>query len=225
MNVKAVVFDLDGTLLDTLADLKNATNHALGTVGRRALGTDEVRRFVGNGVPKLIERALAHTQSDGAPSDDAAVGECLASFTEYYDAHNADNTAPYDGITEMLAELKTRGIKTAIVTNKYDGAAQALKSEFFNSVDIAVGTSDRIRPKPATDGVELALKALGADRSCAVYVGDGETDMQTAAACGLAAVAVGWGFRDRALLETFAPYAVIDSPRELVCVLDALERE
>lgn len=226
MKLQAIIFDLDGTLLDTLDDLTAAVNHALGTFGLAPFDRERVRRYVGNGVPKLIERALYYATTDVEPDlengsfdDRGLFNACLAVFTEYYNAHNADRTAPYAGVAQMLAAARALGLKTAIVTNKYDGAAQALKKVFFNDVDVVVGAQDGIRPKPAPDGVYRALADLGVDKTRAVYVGDGETDMKTAGNCGIPAVAVTWGFRDEKYLRTFDPNFVIGSPDMLLPTL------
>lgn len=227
MKIDAVIFDLDGTLLDTLGDLTSAVNHALGACGFDIFDRERVRRYVGNGVPKLIDRALRFavygqepSEDDGAFCDRGLFDKCLAAFTEYYDAHNADTTAPYAGIADMLGVVKARGLKSAIVTNKYDGAAQALKNKFFGAVDVVVGAAPDIRPKPAPDGVYKALSIIGSDVSRAVYVGDGETDVETAKRCGMPVVAVSWGFRDRAMLKSLGPNFLIDAPRELLPTLE-----
>lgn len=221
MSIRAVIFDLDGTLLDTLDDLTDAIDYALNKLDRASLSRECVRRFVGNGVPKLIERALAFTAGDGgAAQESKRFDECLKLFTEYYDVHNADKTKPYDGAVEMLRAVKSRGIRTAIVTNKYDGAAQALKKRFFDSVDAVVGAMDGVRPKPAPDGVNKALGILGEPASRAIYVGDGETDIATARNCDMPVVAVTWGFRARDVLEGLRPDYIIDSPDELIKALD-----
>lgn len=225
--IKAVIFDLDGTLLDTLDDLTDAVNHALNALGREGLSRERVRRFVGNGVPKLIERALFYTECGNEESGGErprSFDECLRLFTRYYDNHNADKTKPYNGIADMINAVKAQGIKTAIVTNKYDGAAQALKSRFFGGIDVAVGTSDDIRPKPATDGVDKAFGMLGVDAARSVYVGDGETDVATARNCGMRVIAVSWGFRDRDVLESLKPDIIIDDPSEIIAALDDLAR-
>ncbi len=227
MKIKAVIFDLDGTLLDTLGDLTAATNYALSALGLRSVPIERVRDFVGNGVGKLIERALAFVTTGEVDKDkdydrDEMFDECLKKFTEYYDEHNADNTALYDGVENALATLKARGIKLAVVTNKYDGAAQALKAEYFPQVDFVVGTSDTIRPKPSPDGVNAALAALGAQKGNAVFVGDGETDIETAKNAGLPVVAVTWGFRDRAVLEKLDPDIIVDEPSQIANAVEML---
>lgn len=224
--LKAVIFDLDGTLLNTLDDLTDAVDHALGALGRGKLPIDTVRRFVGNGVPKLISRALFYSDSGDVSraergDEHAEFSAAYKLFTEYYDVHSADKTRLYPGIEQMLADVKRRGLKTAVVTNKYDGAAQALKKKFLPDIDFIVGTGGGVRPKPMPDGVEKALAALGADRREAVYVGDGETDIQTAKNSGLPVVAVTWGFRDRKVLEALSPDYIINSPDELVSLFIA----
>lgn len=227
MNTKAVIFDLDGTLLDTLGDLASATAFALTEIGLPAISVDRVRDFVGNGVGKLIERAIAFASTGEVDkSKDYAHDErytlCLKRFTEYYDAHNTDTTALYDGVEQALDALKAKGVKLAVNTNKYDGAAQALKARYFPQVDFAVGASDRVRSKPFPDGAELALSALGVDKAHAVYVGDSETDIATAKNAGLPVVAVSWGFRDRAVLEKLLPDLIIDKPSQLLAATERI---
>lgn len=226
MFIDSIIFDLDGTLLDTLDDLTAAVNHALGAFSLPTVTKPQVRRYVGNGVPKLIERVVYFVTVGSEPDldgsndcDRALTSACLALFTEYYDKHSSDYTAPYAGIAEMLAAVKDIGLKSAIVTNKYDGAARELKNIFFPTVDLIIGAQDGIRPKPAPDGVNKALELLGSSASRSVYVGDGETDMKTAFGCGMPVVAVTWGFRDESVLREFNPNFIINKPSEL---LDAL---
>lgn len=218
-----IIFDLDGTLLNTLDDLAAAVNFALGRLGYNGLDTGKVRDFVGNGIRKLTDRALAFASSNGETTELTEKNEqgekCYELCLEYYQAHGADKTRLYDGIERLLAELKSMGIKTAVVTNKVDDAVKKLHGIFFPSVDFAVGISDAVRPKPSCDGVNAALKALGANRSDAVYVGDGETDIATAKNAGLPVVAVSWGFRDRDFLQTLEPDHIIDEPSELITIL------
>ena len=220
--IDTIIFDLDGTLLDTLDDLTAAVNHALISFSLPPITREVARRYVGNGVKKLIERAVYFSATGTEPDlngdndcDRSLVSACLALFTEYYDKHSSDMTAPYSGVSEMLAAVKDRGLKSAIVTNKYDGAARELKDIFFPTVDVIVGLKDGIRPKPAPDGVMAALSLLGSDVKRAVYVGDGETDMKTAIACGMPVVAVTWGFRDECVLREFNPDFIINKTSEL----------
>ena len=226
MHIDSIIFDLDGTLLDTLDDLTAAVNRALISFSLPPITKERARRYVGNGVPKLIERAVYFATTGSEPDldggnacDRSLVSACLALFTEYYDKHSQDYTAPYAGVLEMLAAVKDIGLKSAIVTNKYDAAARKLKDIFFPTVDLIIGASKTIRPKPSPDGVHKALELLGSSASRSVYVGDGETDMKTAFGCGMPAVAVTWGFRDESVLREFNPAFIIDSPSEL---LDAL---
>lgn len=218
--IKAVIFDLDGTLLNTLDDLTDAVNYALRALGRAELDISAIRQMVGNGVPMLIERALGATGGDNGKDFE----KCHALFKEFYGEHGADKTRLYDGIENALNALKKLGIKTAVVTNKYDEAAQELKKRLFDGVDFIVGTREGVRPKPSTDGVMRALDALGVARASAVYFGDGETDIATAKAAELPVVAVSWGFRDKALLNALEPDMIIDSPSEIVSAVRAIEK-
>ncbi len=219
--IQAVLFDLDGTLLDTLDDLTAAVGFALGKLSRPPLDRETVRRFVGNGVGKLILRALWYTEGKTGENPHPDYEKCLADFTAYYDVHNADKTALYDGVKDMLSEVSALGLKTAVVTNKYDGAAQTLRLKMFPEVDAVVGTRDGIAPKPSRDGVRKALELIGVASNRAVYAGDGEVDIATAKNAGLPVIAVTWGFRDRSLLESLKPDFIIDKPCELVPTLRA----
>ena len=220
--IDSIIFDLDGTLLDTLDDLTAAVNHALTAFGLAPIAKTRVRSFVGDGVKKMIERAVYFASVGKMPDmdgdndcDKSLVSACLTLFTEYYDKHSSDFTAPYVGVSDMLNAAKDLGLKTAIVTNKYDGAAKELKDIFFRSVDLIIGSQDGIRPKPAPDGVYMALRLLNSDAKHSIYVGDGETDMKTAKACGMPVVAVTWGFRDARVLKEYNPDFIIDKPSEL----------
>ncbi len=225
MHIDTIIFDLDGTLLDTLDDLTAAVGYALTAFGYAPIAKSRVRDFVGNGVPKLIERAVCFATTGRADVDGendvdkSLVSACLAICTEYYGKHSRDLTAPYAGISDMLRAVKDSGLKSAIVTNKYHEAARELKDIFFPTVDIIIGAQEGIRPKPAPDGVYKALELLNSDVSRAVYMGDGETDMKTAHTCGMPVVAVTWGFRDKKVLSAFDPDLIIDKPSQL---LDAL---
>ena len=210
---KAVVFDLDGTLLYTLEDLKNATNYALKQKGMPERTLDEVRRFVGNGVRLLMERAVPQ----GA--DNPEFEETFALFKEYYDVHCNDNTSPYDGIMELLEELKVRGITMAIVSNKIDFAVKSLDKLYFKDyMTAAIGEMEEegIRKKPAPDMVQKALKELGVTQDEAIYVGDSDVDIATAKNSGLECVSVTWGFRDVEFLKEHGATNLIDEPVELL---------
>ena len=207
------IFDLDGTLLDTLGDLAASVNYALRTHGMPEHSVDDVRRFVGNGVRKLMERAVP----DGAdnPRFDAA----FATFRQHYMAHSLDTTRPYEGIPEALEALKARGCHLAVVSNKMMAATQELCRHFFpDTIEVAIGEDEAagIRRKPAPDTVFAALKALGVGKENAVYVGDSDVDIQTACNAGLRCISVLWGFRDRDFLISHGAQTFITHPAELL---------
>ena len=213
MKVKAVIFDLDGTLLNTLTDLSASVNYTLERFGFPLRSEREVRSYLGNGIRALVEKSLPADKKD-------MTDECLKVFKNYYDIHKDDNTAPYDGIVDMLRSVKAAGLKTAIVSNKYDAAVQYLKDVTFSGlIDFAVGEGNGIAAKPAPDGVWLALKKLNAVKEESVYVGDSEVDLMTAENSGLKCVAVTWGFRDREELILRGAKNVIDAPDRLASLL------
>ncbi len=209
---KTVIFDLDGTLLDTLEDLANSTNFALKEMGYPQRSVSEVRNFVGNGVAKLIERAVpAGTSSEKTE-------ETLAVFKTHYADHCEDHTSPYQGITELLDKLLSSGKTIAVVSNKIDSAVSVLCKKYFGDrFAVMVGDRDGIRKKPAPDSVFEVLNMLGLSREDAIYVGDSEVDIETAKNAEMDCISVTWGFRDKALLmekwgiqstEKYAPNTV-----------------
>ena len=207
------IFDLDGTLLDTLGDLAAATNYALRQHGMPEHSIDDVRRFVGNGVRKLMERAIP----DGAHNPDFEA--TFATFRQYYMQHSLDTTQPYEGISETLAALKAKGCRLAVVSNKMMAATQELCQHFFpDTIEVAIGENEAagIRKKPAPDTVFAALDALGVGKGNAVYVGDSDVDIQTAANAGLPCISVLWGFRDKAFLTENGAKTFISTPSELL---------
>ena len=209
------IFDLDGTLLDTLDDLAASVNYALRTHGMPGHSTDDVRRFVGNGVRKLMERAVP----DGA--DNPLFEEAFATFRQHYMTHSLDTTRPYKGVPETLAALKARGCRLAAVSNKMMAATQSLCSHFFpDTIEVAIGEheAEGIRKKPAPDTVIAALDALGVGKERAVYVGDSDVDIQTARNSGLPCISVLWGFRDRDFLKQHGAESFISTPSELIDV-------
>ena len=209
------IFDLDGTLLDTLDDLTASVNYALRTHGMPGHSTDDVRRFVGNGVRKLMERAVP----DGA--DNPLFEDAFATFRQHYMTHSLDTTRPYKGIPETLAALKARGCRLAVVSNKMMAATQSLCSHFFpDTIEVAIGEheAEGIRKKPAPDTVIAALDALGVGKERAVYVGDSDVDIQTARNSGLPCISVLWGFRDRDFLKQHGAESFISTPSELIDV-------
>ena len=211
-----VIFDLDGTLLNTLDDLTDAVNASLNQYGYPAREPDEIASFLGHGFAWLIDHTLpANVEVD---THDAV----LASFKKCYMAHCMDRTQPYDGIPALLDALSARGCRLAIVSNKGDAAVRELAKKYFPSIPVAVGEKPDVRKKPAPDTVLEALLALNADAADAVYVGDSEVDAETARNAGLPCVSVSWGFRSRSLLESLKTAAVIDRPAELLPLLDRL---
>ena len=208
----AYIFDLDGTLLDTLADLAASTNYALHAHGMPERTIDEVRRFVGNGVRRLMEQAVPEG------TEAARFEAVLTTFRQHYLEHSLDATQPYPGIMEMLGRLKAAGKATAVVSNKFDAATKALCRHFFGDlVDVAIGESERIRRKPAPDTVVEAMRLLGVGRHQAVYVGDSDVDIATAAHSQIPCVSVLWGFRDRDFLIRHGATRFIESPGEILC--------
>lgn len=216
------IFDLDGTLLDTLGDLAASVNYALRTHDMPEHSLDDVRRFVGNGVRKLMERAVP----DGAGNP--LFDEAYDTFRQHYMAHSLDTTRPYDGITEALAALKARGCHLAVVSNKMMAATQELCHHFFpDTIEVAIGEDEAagIRRKPAPDTVFAALDFFqiprplrGGDRGggSAVYVGDSDVDIQTARNAGIPCISVLWGFRDRDFLLKNGAETLISTPSELL---------
>ena len=212
MQYKAVLFDLDGTLLDTLGDLHAAVNFALERGGYPLRTLAEVRSFVGNGVKKLIERA----RPCGASAE--AVGRCLADFTAEYDRNMNVLTKPYDGVTDVLRALKKQGVKTAVVSNKYDSAAKELvRAHFGDLADLCYGTLEGVPAKPAPDTANMALAGLGVSPAEAAYVGDSGVDCLTAANAGLPFYGVTWGFWDKDRLAAAGEHAALcDTAAELL---------
>ena len=207
------IFDLDGTLLDTLTDLAASCNYALRAHGMPEHSIDDVRRFVGNGVRKLMERAIP----DGEANPDFEA--TFATFREHYMQHSLDTTKPYPGIEDVLTELKARGCRLAVVSNKMMAATVELCKHFFpDTIEVAIGEKEAegIRKKPAPDTVFAALKRLGVSGDNAVYVGDSDVDLATARNSNLPCMSVLWGFRDRDFLLDHGATTLITSPKELL---------
>ena len=205
------IFDLDGTLLNTINDLAASTNYALRSAGMPEHSVDDVRRFVGNGVKKLMERAIP----DGLNNPD--FDETYATFRKHYLEHSLDTTKPYDGIPEVLAELKRRGKKLAIVSNKFYAATQELARHFFpDTIEVAIGERENIRKKPAPDTVLEAMRQLGVGKDGTVYIGDSDVDIDTAHNVGVPCISVLWGFRDREFLLAHGATTLIERPEQLL---------
>lgn len=199
---KTAIFDLDGTLLNTLSDLHGSVNFALREFSFPERSVDEIRRFIGNGVVKLMERSVP------SGTDKETEKKCLDAFREHYLAHMSDNTAPYEGITDLLLSLRSKGVKTGVVSNKLHTAVAELCDDYFHGlIDCALGVSNESERKPAPLNVFKALEALGSEKADTVYIGDSEVDVQTAKNAGLLCIGVTWGFRDRAeLLDAGADF-------------------
>ncbi len=244
-----IIFDLDGTLLNTLEDLKNSVNHALSVMGFPTCTLEEVRLAVGNGARTLIRRVVPKSAGD------TVIEETLSHFRTHYEAHCNDCTAPYDGILSMLDALKSRGLRLAVVSNKPDAAVKTLCSLYFSKwIPVAIGERENVRRKPAPDSVHAALRELNASTAgpvpcrggstnsgsasvsggpasgaptsgapadplsvCrALYVGDSDVDIATAAAAGMDCVSVTWGFRSEAFLHEHGASRIIHAPSELL---------
>lgn len=212
LGITTIVFDLDGTLLNTLDDLHASVNYALAQHGYPTRSKEDVRMALGNGVAYLIEKSLP-----AGHSNKAIVEQVLTTFRPYYLEHSMDNTRPYEGVAEMLAQVKAAGFKTAIVSNKPNAAVQELYDRFLGEyVDIAIGEKPDLQRKPAPDMVFNAIKRLNSSKEEAVYVGDSEVDNLTASNSGLSFVAVSWGFRGRQFLQKIGAANIIDQPSQLI---------
>ncbi len=220
MSIKAAIFDLDGTLLDTLEDLCDSTNAALQAYGYPTRTIDEVRSFVGNGVKLLVMRAMGIEHQ----KEDERFEDVFASFSAHYAAHSNDHTHPYEGITELLAGLQERDIRLAIVSNKLDSAVKQLSNIYFrDDISVAIGENEAagVKKKPAPDTVFAALRELSVKPEEAVYIGDSEVDLATAKNAGLPCISVLWGFRDRECLLGHGATMLCETPKE---VLKKIER-
>lgn len=215
MHYTSVLFDLDGTLLDTLGDLTAAMNRTLTRHGLPERTRQQMRAALGNGARRLMELSVP------AGTDGALFETLLAEYNADYAAHCRIETAPYPGVDALLRQLHAQGRKLAIVSNKPDKAVRALRAEFFaDTVPIAVGEKTGIRRKPAPDTLLTAMAQLGAERTSTVYVGDSEVDIATARAAGLPCISVLWGFRDRDLLEQAGAQQFAADAGELAKLLD-----
>lgn len=209
-----IIFDLDGTLLDTLEDLADAVNYALKKYHMPTRTIDEVRCFVGNGVRNLMLRAVPQGE------ENPVFEEAFLAFKEYYGEHCNDKTKPYDGIMELLNTLKKQGYALGIVSNKIDTAVKELNRKYFTDfIDVAIGEREGVQRKPAPDTVLTALQELGKDKASAIYVGDSEVDVATAKNVGIPCITVLWGFRDKEFLEEEGADKFVSKPDEVLSFL------
>ena len=217
--ITTIIFDLDGTLMNTLDDLHDSVSYALRDAGLEPNPKQDTRRYLGNGIRNLVNKSVAQTCPE---ADEALKEHVFQTFRAYYVAHSMDKTAPYEGVEEMLKECKKRGFHTAIVSNKLDPAVKDLHQAFFaETIDVAIVETENVKRKPAPDMVNEAIRQLSLlhgrqiEKSECVYVGDSEVDLKTAENSGLPCIAVSWGFRDRDFLIEQGAKTIIDQPTEL----------
>lgn len=207
---KTAIFDLDGTLLNTLSDLTDSVNHTLAKYGYPLRTEKEIRRFLGCGSKYLIARSLP----EGTPTE--TVEKVHSDYLAWYGPHSQIKTAPYEGIPKLLDALKEQGIKLAVVSNKGDAQVKPLTEKYFPQIDLAVGERSGIRRKPHPDSIFEIMKELNAAPETTIFVGDSEVDMETARNAGITAVAVGWGFRDKEELMPYSPAMFLNHPLDLL---------
>lgn len=211
MKYKLAVFDMDGTVLDTLEDLTDAVNYALRKLNMPKRSIGEVKTFVGNGIPKLIERSLPDNFTE------QNFAEAYHYFTDYYKCHCKDKTKAYDGVLEAIDKLKSFGVKTCVVSNKDDYAAKELAALYFpNRFDFVLGRVDGVNKKPAPDMVNIALDYFKVAKSEAVYIGDSDVDYLTAQNSSLDFIGVDWGFKGCDFLKFLGVKTVVLDPAELI---------
>lgn len=214
-NFKTIIFDMDGTILDTLGDLAASVNYVLKKHGFPLKTLDDVRKIVGNGVASLVENSLP----DGARTPD--FNTILQEYIVHYKANMTVQTAPFPGVPGLLQTLKQRGYKMAVVSNKLHSAVRELNDIYFSdTIKVAIGLSESVNKKPAPDSVFRALRELGAPAEGAIYVGDSEVDVMTAQNAGLPSIGVTWGFRDRSVLVETGADHIADTPEEILAILD-----
>ena len=214
---KLVIFDLDGTLINTITDLALSTNYALKQNKFPTHPIEAYNYFVGNGIHKLFERALPEGQKT-----EENIHQMKNSFLEHYEVHGNDHSAPYPGIVTLLETLQSKGILLAVASNKYNKATQRLIPHYFPTIRFAeiLGQREGIPPKPDPTIVFDILKTTGKSKEETLYVGDTNVDMQTAISSGVTACGVTWGFRPRAELESFHPNYMIDKPEEILSIIE-----
>ena len=213
-NVNTIVFDMDGTVLNTLDDLTASVNYVLSRYDMPTRTTEEYRRFFGNGIKYALKCAVPEGTSD------ETIESMLPIFRDHYNKHCLDKTRPYDGITDLMRRLKDMGYKMAIVSNKIDSAVKELNNRFFSEyVDVAIGEKSGIRRKPAPDTVIAALRELDCAPENAVYIGDSEVDYKTAVNSGLPCISVLWGFRDKDFLISIGATVFAGKPEDIDGIL------
>lgn len=210
MKYKIVIFDLDGTILNTIEDLTDSVNHALKINNLPERTLEEVQSFVGNGIHKLIERAVPTSRKDD-------IEKVFEDFKKHYFVHYAEKTKPYEGIKELLSELKKKGLLLAVVSNKADSAVQVLCKKYFgDAFDMAIGDRPDIHKKPSTDGINMILSSLNVEPELALFIGDSDVDIQTARNAEMKMIAVAWGFRDADFLIQNGAENIVHSPEQIL---------
>ena len=214
MKYNTIIFDLDGTLLNTLDDLCDSVNAVMQNHGFPIRSLEEVRRFIGNGVGRLMRLAVPEECTD----EEVAI--YLKEFKEHYELNMENKTRPFDGIMELLLDLNRFNYNIAIVSNKFDVAVKVLAKTYFgNLIPVAIGESANVRRKPAPDSVFTAIKELGAELEKTIYVGDSDIDVETAKNAGIPCIGVTWGFRSREVLRNAGADYLIDTPKELLTLI------
>ena len=217
MNIKAVIFDLDGTLLNTLDDLYLAFNYAIKSFGYPERSKEEIKSFVGNGIKKAIERAVNNNVTE------EELIKITEVFKDYYQKNMYKNTKAYYGVLQMLSELKSLGYKIGVVSNKYDGAVKKLCNQYFNGyVDCAIGEGNGIERKPSSSGINKAIEELKIKKEQAIYVGDSEVDIKTAQNAGIPCISVLWGFKDKDFLLQNNAKIFAEIPNDIVKIVEKL---
>lgn len=213
-NFDTIVFDFDGTLLDTLKDLTDSVNYVLNKYGYPVRSIDEIRRFLGNGIAKLLELSIPNGLSN------PKFKICLEELKEYYSKNMNNKTGSYKGINELLEQLVKKGYKIGVASNKFDEALKELNKQYFGKyIKVAIGQTENRRKKPAPDIVFKVLEELNSTVDKAIYVGDSEVDVNTAKNSGLICVGVTWGFRDKEVLAQEGADYIIDKPLDLLEIL------
>lgn len=213
-NFDTIIFDMDGTILDTLGDLTASVNYVLQKRGFPLKTKEDVKKIVGNGVASLVENSLP----GAAKTPDFET--ILQEYITHYKANMFNQTAPFPGVPGLLQTLKEKGYKMAVVSNKMDSAVRELNEIYFSdTIKIAIGLSESVDKKPAPDSVFRALRELGASADGAVYIGDSEVDVKTAQNAGLISIGVTWGFRDRSVLVEAGADHIIDAPEEILDIV------
>ncbi|HBT59742.1 MAG TPA: HAD family hydrolase [Acholeplasmataceae bacterium] len=213
--IKAILFDLDGTLLNTLDDIKNSVNYMLKKHGFKERTLDEIRSFVGDGAKQMIERSIGFTE----PKEQ--VLECLSTYEAHYEVHKADLTKPYDGVYDLLNQLKEKDIRLAVVSNKpMPQVIPLIEGLFPGYFEVILGETSELKRKPSPEMLFYAIEALKLSKEDVLFVGDSDVDMQTAINANVDAIAVLWGFRDETVLKKYQPKYIVNHPKEILTIIN-----